>query len=118
MFNMAPECLDTSRCGKQLGQDAGLREGIRDLVKDVETKFGQDGGRIISEQKAAILNAVAAYNPATESWLTAKRQSLELDGEPYIGVHIRHGDKGEEGVQPVDTGKYVDQIKGVLDVQG
>jgi len=123
MFSLEsiPECTDWSRCGgTQLKHDTHewTYDLIRNLVKEVEARFGQDGARIVSEQKASVLGFFVAYVPERESWSTHQRQLAGLsDGEPYIGVHIRHGDKVTEA-QPVATGNYADRIFDVPGVEG
>merc|ERR1740139_1096534 len=74
-------------------------------------KLNQIDPAYIEKLKRFIVPFVYTYNPETQARLDAALASwLPTGGAPYVGVHIRHGDKGIEA-PPQPTEVYGKKIK-------
>jgi len=87
----------------------------KEVAYQAGMKMAQKLNRIdpayIEKLKRFILPFVYTYNPQTQARLDVALASwLPAGGAPYVGVHIRHGDKSDES-PPFATEVYGEKIK-------
>lgn len=107
-FSTLPIC--TRECSSRPEDSWRSAYGARvfEIEYGVRHAYGEDGHQVVALQKANILRRLLKYLPETESFLATKLQQVE---HPYIGLHIRHGDKVGKDAPYIEFATFADAVR-------